>query len=69
MDRWDYLRITDDRNNTIGTFCGQQTGKRAQVVARVAVLTFHSDFIVQYRGFELTFSFFLRGEFRIVSTV
>ena len=68
-DRWDYLRITDDRNNTIGAFCGYQTGKRVLVVASVALLTFHSDSSIQYRGFELTFSFFPRGEFRILFTV
>ena len=37
-DRWDYLRITDDRNNTIGTYCGYQTGKRVLVVASVGVV-------------------------------
>ena len=67
-DRWDYLRIIDDRNNTIGTYCGDQTGERVPVVATVAVLTFRSDSSVQYRGFELFFSFSPRGECRIVST-
>ena len=44
-DRWDYLRITDDCSKTIGTYCGDQTGKRVLVlvVASVAVLMFHSD--------------------------
>ena len=68
LDRKDYLRITDDRRNTIGTYCGVQTRERVRVVATVAVLTFHSDSIVQYRGFELIFSFSPRGECRIVST-
>ena len=66
-DRYDYLRISDDRNNTIGMYCGDQTGERVRVVATVAVLTFRSDSIVQDRGFELTFSFFPR-ECRTVST-
>ena len=61
--------LTDDRSNLIGTFCGDQTGKRVQVVASVAVLTFHSDSSAQYRGFELIFSFFPRGEFGIVSSI
>ena len=67
-DRYDYLTITDDRRNTIGTYCGVQTGQRVLVVANVAVLTFRSDSSVQYRGFELIFSFSPRGECRIVST-
>ena len=67
LDRYDYLRITDDRRNTIGTYCGYQTGQRVRVVATVAVLTFRSDSSVQYRGFELIFSFSPR-ECRIVYT-
>jgi len=59
--RYDYLTITDDRRNTIGTYCGVQTGQRVLVVANVAVLTFRSDSSVQYRGFELIFSFSPRG--------
>ena len=66
-DRYDYLRITDGRRNTIGTYCGVQTGQRVLVVANVAVLTFYSDFSVRYRGFELIFSFSPR-ECRIVYT-
>ncbi|XP_015771305.1 PREDICTED: dorsal-ventral patterning protein tolloid-like [Acropora digitifera] len=58
---YDYLRITDDRRNTIGTYCGVKTGQRIRVVATVAVLTFRSDYIVQDRGFELIFSFSPRG--------
>ena len=68
LDSSDYLRIIDDRSNTIGTYCGDLTGHRVRVVATVAVLTFRSDFSGQYRGFELIFFFSLRGECRIVST-
>ena len=67
-NRYDYLRISDDRNNTIGTYCGNQTGQRVRVVAAVALLTFASDSSVEYRGFELIFFFSPRGECRIVST-
>ncbi|XP_067040958.1 uncharacterized protein [Acropora muricata] len=58
---YDYLRISDDRNNMIGTYCGNQTGQRVRVVATVAVLTFRSDYSLRYRGFELIFSFSPRG--------
>ena len=67
LDRYDYLRISDDRNNMIGTYCGNQTGQRVRVVATVAVLTFRSDYSLRYRGFELIFSFSPR-ECRIVYT-
>ncbi|XP_074632013.1 cubilin-like isoform X2 [Acropora palmata] len=55
---YDYLRITDGSNNTIGTYCGNQTGKSVRVVGSVALLTFHTDGSVQSRGFQLSFSFF-----------
>ena len=55
--RWDYLRITDDGSNTVGTYCGNQTGRSVRVVGTVAVLTFHTDGSAQSRGFELSFSF------------
>ena len=58
LDSFDYLRITDGSSNTIGTYCGNQTGKTVRVVGTVALLTFHTDGSVQSRGFELSFSFF-----------
>ena len=58
VHRNDYLRIADGSNNTIGTYCGNHTGKSVRVVGSVALLTFHSDGSVQKRGFELSFSFF-----------
>ena len=58
LDSFDYLRITDGSSNTIGTYCGNQTGKSVRVVGTVALLTFHTDGSVQSRGFELSFSFF-----------
>ena len=69
--RWDYLRITDDSSNTVGTYCGIQTGKSIRVVGAVAVLIFHTDGSVQGRGFEISFSFFpiSPGEFSAMSTV
>ena len=57
-NRYDYLRITDGYSNTIGTYCGSQTGKSVRVVGTVVVLIFHTDWMIQSRGFELSFSFF-----------
>ena len=70
VHRYDYLRITDGSNNTIGTYCGNQTGKSVRVVGSVALLTFHTDGSVQSRGFQLSFSFFRQspGELSNVST-
>ena len=59
--RYDYLAITVDKSNVIGTYCGNQTGKSVRVVGTVATLTFHTDEDVQSRGFELSLSFFLQS--------
>ena len=56
--RWDYLRITSGNSNVIGTYCGNHTGKSVRVLGTIAELTFHTDWSVQDRGFELSFSFF-----------
>ena len=61
-NRYDYLRITDGYSNTIGTYCGNQTGKSVRVFGTVAVLIFHTDVSVQSSGFELSFLFFPHGE-------
>ena len=53
---WDYLKITDDNNQTIGVFCGQLSGQTVNVTGQYAVISFHTDFIVQRRGYELFFS-------------
>ena len=55
--RWDYLRISDDNNRIVGTYCGYQTGKRVSVGGSIAVLKFHTDGSVRYPGFYLSFSF------------
>ena len=67
--RSDYLRITDGSNNTIGTYCGNQTGKSVRVVGSVALLTFHTDGSVQSRGFQLSFSFFRQSAGEPLNTV
>ena len=55
--RWDYLRISDSSNRIVGTYCGYQTGKRISIGGSFAVLKFHTDGLVRYRGFYLSFSF------------
>ena len=71
LHSYDYLRIANsNNNNTVGTYCGNQTGKSVRVVGAVAVLIFHTDGSVQRSGFEISFSFFpiSLGEFSDVST-
>ena len=54
---YDYLRITNDTMDVIGTFCGQQTGATVTVTALYVVLTFRTNRIMQRTGFELLFSY------------
>ncbi|CAH3144932.1 unnamed protein product, partial [Porites evermanni] len=52
--RWDYLRIVDDNNRTLGTYCGSElSGKVVLVNGNYASITFHSDGSVQFPGFQL----------------
>ena len=56
--RYDYLRIVDDDNKTLGTYCGRElSGKVVLVNGNYALITFHSDGSVQYLGFQLTIFF------------
>lgn len=52
---YDYVRISTD-DQTIGTYCGQQSGHSILVTGHYAEITFHSDGSVQHRGYELFFS-------------
>ena len=54
--RCDYLKITDEKNNTIEDYCGMKTGRHVYVTGRMAVLTFHSDYSFQRRGFLVLFT-------------
>ena len=47
----------------MGTYCGWQNGLRVLITSSAAVLSFHSDGSVQYKGFDLSFSFLPLGEF------
>ena len=63
-DRYDYLRITNSSNHTIGTYCGLQSGRGVLVTGSAAVLHFHTDFDTEFGGFDLSFSFYPSGKFR-----
>ena len=52
------MRIVDDDSRTLGTYCGSElSGKVVLVNGNYALITFHSDFSVQYLGFQLTMLF------------
>ena len=52
------MRIVDDNNKILGTFCGRKlTGKVFVVTGNYALITFHSDGSIQDQGFQLTILF------------
>ena len=52
------MRIVDDDSRTLGTYCGSElSGKVVLVNGNYALITFPSDFSVQYLGFQLTMLF------------
>lgn len=53
---YDYLRISNENNQTVGTYCGQRSGLNVRVTGRYAVMYFHSDGSVTRRGYKLFFS-------------
>ena len=63
--RYDYLRIVDDNNKILGTYCGSELrGKVFVVTGNYALITFHSDVIIEYQGFQLTIFFTEDGKFK-----
>ena len=61
------MRIVDDDNRTLGTYCGRElSGKAVLVTGNYALITFHSDHVLQYPGFQLTILFIenLNGMFK-----
>ena len=49
------MRIEDDDNRTLGTYCGRElSGKVVLVTGNYALITFHSDGFVQSPGFQFT---------------
>ena len=52
------MRIVDDDSRTLGTYCGSElSGKVVLVNGNYALITFHSDSLVQSPGFQLTMLF------------
>lgn len=58
----DFLKITKEKNETVGVYCGHLTGKTVHVTGEVAVLTFQSGSAIQSRGFSLYFLVVSQGK-------
>lgn len=56
LDSYDYLKITDGGSHTFGVYCGEKTGETFEVAGDYVVFTFHSDDIVQLKGFLIFFT-------------
>lgn len=54
---YDYVQITNDKNETVGVYCGSNTGQELRLTGRHVVIVFHSDYSLQERGFLIVFSF------------
>lgn len=50
---YDYLKISDGSDDV---YCGEKTGESIEVTGDQVVLTFHSDDIVQRKGFLILFT-------------
>ena len=46
----------DDKNVTVGKYCGNETGKEVLLGGDYAVMTFHSDETEQRKGFIILFT-------------
>ena len=52
------MKIENDDNRTLGTYCGRElSGKAVLVTGNYALITFRSDYSEQYLGFQLTILF------------
>ena len=52
------MQIINDKNETIGVYCGSHTGQDLRIDGSYVVIIFHSDYSLQESGFliELKFS-------------
>ena len=59
------MKITNEKNQTFGTFCGDKTGEVVYVTGYYAVVTFHSDSILNGPGYKLVFSEVPQGKINV----
>ena len=54
--RFNYLKITNEKKESLGMYCGEMSGKTVSVSGDQAIITFSSDGRVERRGFRLSFT-------------
>jgi len=55
---YDYLKISNEQNQTFGKYCGKKDGYHVIVTGAYVVLKFHSDVSVTASGYLLSFNAF-----------
>ena len=55
MHSFDYLEIVND-GRMVGKYCGRRTGQNIILTGDQILITFHSDDIIQERGFLIHFT-------------
>lgn len=56
LPSYDYMKITNEINETFGVYCGERTGRTVIVTGNFVVMIFHSDESTEKRGFLLSFT-------------
>ena len=56
------MKISNEQNQTFGSFCGYKSGQNVTVTGQYAVLTFHSDGYINGNGYKLFFSYVSQGK-------
>ena len=56
------MKISNEQNQTFGSFCGYKSGQYVTVTGQYAVLTFHSDGIINDNGYRLFFYYVSQGK-------
>ena len=59
----DFLKIVNENNEPFGVCCGREADKTVIVTGSSVVMTFHSNSVVQERGFFLLFTAFHPSEY------
>ena len=52
----DYVKISNEKNESFGVYCGYESDKEVTVTGEYALITFHSDYSFEEKGFLLLFT-------------
>ena len=59
----DHLKVTNAKNENVGVYCGDLTGKTVHITGKFAVVIFHSGLAIrQFGGFSLYFIIVSQGK-------